>query len=173
MTAPQPPGNDPADRNRVVRVGDQERNAALEALGEHLSAGRLDLDEYGERSAKVTQARTVADLQELFDDLPAPHPQLSGWALPAVRAGSSPAVSGGAPMPPQPFVPNAPVKRSRGQTAAAIATGVSVPVAFGLFMLLLTIGVPGGVAWIAWLLIPIVGGIANAVQNDQRPPNRD
>jgi hypothetical protein len=151
----------------VVRVGDQERNAALEALGEHLSAGRLDLDEYGERSAEVTTARTVADLEALFDDLPAPHPQLSGWALPAVRAGSSPVVGGSAPIPPQPFVPNAPVRRSRGQTAAAVATGVSVPVALGLFFLLMGLGF--GWAWIAWLLIPIVGGIANAVQNNQGP----
>ena len=59
-----------------MRVGDTERNSALEALGEHLSAGRLDIEEYGERSAKVTVARTTADLTALFTDLPAPHPTL-------------------------------------------------------------------------------------------------
>ncbi|GHF22643.1 hypothetical protein GCM10017786_65850 [Amycolatopsis deserti] len=57
-----------------LRIGDNDRESALKALGEHLSAGRLDLDEYGERSAKVTAARTRRDLAELFADLPEPHP---------------------------------------------------------------------------------------------------
>ncbi|ROS40200.1 DUF1707 SHOCT-like domain-containing protein [Amycolatopsis thermoflava] len=57
-----------------LRIGDNDRESALKALGEHLSAGRLDLDEYGDRSAKVTAARTRRDLAELFADLPAPHP---------------------------------------------------------------------------------------------------
>ncbi|MEU0470668.1 DUF1707 domain-containing protein [Amycolatopsis sp. NPDC006131] len=57
-----------------LRIGDNDRESALKALGEHLSAGRLDLDEYGDRSAKVTAARTRRDLAELFADLPEPHP---------------------------------------------------------------------------------------------------
>lgn len=57
-----------------MRIGDAERESALAALGEHMSAGRLDIDEYGDRSAKVTAARTREDLATLFDDLPAPHP---------------------------------------------------------------------------------------------------
>ena len=61
-----------------VRIGDRERNSALEALGEHMTEGRIDLDEYGDRSAKVTVARTTADLAALFSDLPAPHPVLPG-----------------------------------------------------------------------------------------------
>ncbi|GAB3585435.1 DUF1707 domain-containing protein [Amycolatopsis endophytica] len=57
-----------------LRIGDDDRESALKALGEHLSAGRLDLDEYGDRSAKITAARTRRDLAELFADLPQPHP---------------------------------------------------------------------------------------------------
>jgi len=57
-----------------LRIGDQERESALKALGDHLSAGRLDVDEYGDRSAKVAAARTRRDLAELFADLPEPHP---------------------------------------------------------------------------------------------------
>ena len=75
------PSQEP-DPNRL-RIGDAERNSALEALGEHMSSGRLSMDEYGERSAKVTQARTIADLRELFDDLPPPHPELPD--LPTIR----------------------------------------------------------------------------------------
>ncbi len=64
-----------APRSAGLRIGDTERESALQALGEHLSAGRLDLDEYGERSASVTAARTRKDLSDLFADLPAPYPQ--------------------------------------------------------------------------------------------------
>jgi len=67
-------GSDPSN----IRIGDAERTSALDALGEHLSSGRIDLDEFGTRSAQVTQARTVADLRALFTDLPAPHPSLPG-----------------------------------------------------------------------------------------------
>ena len=63
-----------------IRVGDAERNSAMDALGEHLSSGRIDLDEFGTRSAQVSQARTVGDLRALFVDLPAPHPNLPGPA---------------------------------------------------------------------------------------------
>lgn len=59
-----------------MRVGDAEREEALRALGEHMSAGRLDLDEYGDRSAKVSATKTFGDLLALFADLPRPHPRL-------------------------------------------------------------------------------------------------
>lgn len=58
-----------------IRIGDAEREEALRALGEHMSAGRLELDEYGDRSALVTTAKTRGDLLALFADLPLPHPR--------------------------------------------------------------------------------------------------
>lgn len=80
-----------------LRIGDTERNSALDALSEHLGKGRIDLDEFGTRSAQVTQARTVADLRALFSDLPPPYPDLPGppavssYAQPAVRPPAAPA----------------------------------------------------------------------------------
>ncbi|WP_284748044.1 DUF1707 SHOCT-like domain-containing protein [Amycolatopsis sp. RTGN1] len=58
-----------------LRISDQNRESALSALGEHMSAGRIDIDEYGERSARITAAKTRGELVELFADLPAPHPR--------------------------------------------------------------------------------------------------
>ena len=57
---------------------------ALDVLSEHVRTGRLDLDEYGERSAKVTAAKRVSDLAPLFDDLPSPRPSalLAGASAP-------------------------------------------------------------------------------------------
>jgi uncharacterized membrane protein YccC len=57
-----------------IRIGREEREAAIRALDEHLSAGRIDADEYGERSAQVYAARTWKDITPLFVDLPEPRP---------------------------------------------------------------------------------------------------
>lgn len=57
-----------------IRISDAEREDALGKLGEHMSAGRLDIDEYGERSAKVATAKTRGELLGLFGDLPEPKP---------------------------------------------------------------------------------------------------
>ncbi|WP_086821149.1 DUF1707 domain-containing protein [Allokutzneria sp. NRRL B-24872] len=73
----------------LLRVGDTEREAAVQALGKHFTAGRLDVDEYGERTAKVTTARTQGELLAVFADLPEPHPDLSGLVP---RSATAPAV---------------------------------------------------------------------------------
>lgn len=56
-----------------IRVGTAEREAAIRALGEHLSTGHLEMDEYSERVDAASRARTVGDLDALFADLPGPH----------------------------------------------------------------------------------------------------
>lgn len=58
----------------AVRIGDAERNAAVDALGEHLSAGRLTMTEFSDRSAAASAATTSGELVQLFHDLPAPRP---------------------------------------------------------------------------------------------------
>jgi hypothetical protein len=66
-----------------LRIADSERENALTVLGEHMSAGRLNIDEYGERSAQVSTAKTRGELRALFSDLPPPHPQFATGATPA------------------------------------------------------------------------------------------
>jgi hypothetical protein len=62
---------------RDIRIGDAEREHALELLGTHLGEGRLTVDEFGERSARVATAKTRGDLYALFGDLPAPRPSFT------------------------------------------------------------------------------------------------
>jgi hypothetical protein len=69
-----------------LRISDQNRESALSALGEHMTAGRIDIDEYGERSARITAAKTRGELGEIFADLPAPHPQYDDVPKAAVTA---------------------------------------------------------------------------------------
>jgi TM2 domain-containing membrane protein YozV len=56
-----------------IRVGTTEREAAMKALGKHMETGHLEVDEYTERINRAATARTVAELDELFVDLPTPH----------------------------------------------------------------------------------------------------
>jgi hypothetical protein len=57
-----------------IRISDTEREDALTKLGEHMADGRLDIDEYGDRSARAATAKTRGELLGLFADLPEPKP---------------------------------------------------------------------------------------------------
>jgi len=80
-------GGEPSER---LRASSEEREAAIRALGEHLTAGRLDMAEYTERVDAATAARTVGELDVLFVDLPGPHH----------RSPARYPTGGGAAMPP-------------------------------------------------------------------------
>jgi len=53
-----------------MRVSDAERQAVADRLAEHFSSGRLDQAEFDERVGRAMGAKTRADLDGLFDDLP-------------------------------------------------------------------------------------------------------
>ncbi|MEU4251873.1 DUF1707 domain-containing protein [Amycolatopsis sp. NPDC026612] len=127
-----------------LRISDQNRESALSALGEHMTAGRIDIDEYGERSARITAAKTRGELGEIFADLPAPHPQYDD--VPKAVAAEASKETEPAPRP------VAPVGWSSGQrfvaafvplvwiaTLALIATGlvhgtlILIPIGLSVF----------------------------------------
>jgi hypothetical protein len=117
-----------------MRIGTTEREAALTALQQHLAAGRLELDEFDERSRRAAEARTRSELAALFTDLPAPRPFLDpapGPSWQEIRHRSA----GG------------PLFGRAGETAVALAPFLAVV----LFFLLHT--------WLVFLLIPIAGAV--------------
>jgi hypothetical protein len=57
-----------SDQN--LRVSDAERQAVTDRLAEHFADGRLDQAEFDERAGRAMNAKTRADLNGLFDDLP-------------------------------------------------------------------------------------------------------
>ena len=57
---------------RSIRIGTAEREQAVTALGEHFAQGRLEPAEFEERMTAAYAARTAAELDRLFEDLPAP-----------------------------------------------------------------------------------------------------
>ena len=62
---------DPVSEDEGVRIGTAEREAAQELLSRQFSEGRLNPDEFSERSAAIAAAVTKADLAPVFADLPA------------------------------------------------------------------------------------------------------
>lgn len=74
-----------------LRVGDAEREAAINALNRHFAEGRLSQTEHDERTSAALTARTYADLDRLFTDLPVLAPPLP--ARVGVRASASDALA--------------------------------------------------------------------------------
>src|SRR6201999_2820571 len=53
-----------------MRVSDADRDLVVTELSEHFQTGRLTQDEFEDRSGRALRARTGAELDELFTDLP-------------------------------------------------------------------------------------------------------
>ncbi|HET9420104.1 MAG TPA: DUF1707 domain-containing protein [Nocardioides sp.] len=71
--------------NPHTRLSDADRDRAAADLAEHYAQGRLDAEEHAERLDAIWTARTRADLDPIFEDLPARAPerpargQRRGW----------------------------------------------------------------------------------------------
>lgn len=121
----------------------------MDALSEHLGKGRIDLDEFGTRSAQVTQARTAGDLRALFSDLPPPHPALPGSVAPLANP---------RPLPVGPAIepPARPVdSRTPAQRGAAVLLAVSGILALVLFFVVKT--------WIVFLIPALIAVATSAL----------
>jgi len=134
----------------AVRIGTSERDAAITALGEHMRAGRLDPDEYGDRVARASTARYEAELAPLFTDLP----MLSGGA-----GTTTSSQHGGFGRP------GTPPSHRLGAAAFAAAPFVALIT----FFVLVAVGVSD--AWLVFLLIPMTATLATGGRR-RRPGNR-
>lgn len=56
--------------DRKIRASDADRDAAATSLREHMVAGRLSADEFGERLDKAYAATNLGDLDDILADLP-------------------------------------------------------------------------------------------------------
>lgn len=56
--------------NRNLRASNADRENAARRLSDALRDGRLDVDEFDERTAAAYASRTLAELDELTADLP-------------------------------------------------------------------------------------------------------
>jgi hypothetical protein len=94
-----------------MRAADADRQAAVDRLTEHFTAGRLDLTEFDERIAKAYAATYLDQLRELFGDLPEPKAQ-----EPKRRKGYVTPTPWNPPPDPMPGTPSWGGMSSRGRT---------------------------------------------------------
>jgi hypothetical protein len=121
-----------------IRASDDDRERTVEVLRDAYAAGRLDLDEFDQRTTAAYSAKTWGDLRELTTDLPV-EPRL-GADLAAVEtdAAKPEAVDAGVQFGPRrPFVPVLPIALVwLAIAAAAHATAAVIPlVLLSLFVL--------------------------------------
>ncbi|MEU3165647.1 DUF1707 domain-containing protein [Streptosporangium sp. NPDC006930] len=91
-----------------LRIGDAERDVAMESLREHYAQGRLTREELDERLELTLSARTGGELARVSADLPGPHawrqeePESSRgpWGAGAPWGPGSPWGPGGGPWGP-------------------------------------------------------------------------
>jgi Domain of unknown function (DUF1707) len=74
MTEPVEPATPDPTASGAKRIGDAERDKAVEYLREHMAAGRLDATEFEDRLTGALNAKVGPDLDALFSDLPDPRP---------------------------------------------------------------------------------------------------
>jgi hypothetical protein len=141
MSEPVPPQPGHPSDPPSPRIGTADRDAAMAALDAHLEAGRLDAEEYGERSARAAEARTVDDLVPLFADLPRPHPPLPG---------ETPAPAAATPE-------LAPATRREPGALARYGPAISGALPIIALVLFFTVPIPN--AWVFFLLIPLGGAL--------------
>ncbi|ETZ99117.1 hypothetical protein I546_6793 [Mycobacterium kansasii 732] len=67
----------------TLRVSDADRNGTMRRLHNAVALGLIDIDEFEQRSSRVSFARTHSELEGLVCDLPGParssRPQPTGW----------------------------------------------------------------------------------------------
>jgi hypothetical protein len=80
--------------NPRIRASDADRDRTAALLREHLAAGRLTTEEFGERLDQAYAARTLGELDELLADLPA----IDLYQLPDASLRRQPP-AGGYPLP--------------------------------------------------------------------------
>ena len=116
------------------RIGDVERDQAAELLRDHMAAGRLQHAEFDERLGQALTARTQADLDGLFRDLPGPRP---GAELTVLSSASAPQLA-------EPVAVPDPWWTHWGLFAAAIMLSALSRGQLGLL-------VPIAAVWVWWL----------------------
>jgi hypothetical protein len=130
-----------------IRASDADRDRTAAALREHLAAGRLTTEEFGERLDQAYAAKTLGELDGLMADLPGTDlEQFPDVSL--RRAAASPLPQG---------------RRSRGSVEAGpgrfspvwrAAWGSWLAISLLVFVIWLVSGASGGL-WFLWVALPL------------------
>jgi hypothetical protein len=126
-----------------IRASDDDRERTVEVLRDAYAAGRLDPDEFDQRTTAAYSAKTWGGLRDLTSDLPAGPRLGADLAAPEADAPKPAAVDAGVQFGPRrPFVPILPIALVwLAIAAAAHATAAVIP------LVLLTLFVVRAAGW--------------------------
>jgi hypothetical protein len=137
-----------------MRVSEAERAEVADRLARHYGDGRLDAAEFDERVSRAMAAKTVADFQGLFDDLP-------GLPGDAANASGTPK----APGTPPPGLGYRATRRPRGLRRGPVRTLLFVILIF----IAASIAWHAVAGWIAPLLwLAVIGAVIMLVARRTR-----
>ena len=125
-----------------IRASDHDRESAVEVLRDAYTAGRLNLDEFDERTTAAYAAKTWGDLRELTSDLPAEPTLGADLRMPAPKPLADVPLQYGSRRPP--FIPLLPIALVWLVVAAAAhASAVVIPI---VLLCLLSVRMAAGAA---------------------------
>ena len=144
-----------------IRASDADRDRAAALLREHHAAGRLTAEEFHDRMNKALDAKTIGEIEELMEDLPAIDlyqlPDASLRRIPPHRRQSLlPADSGGS---------GSPVRFTPG----TVAMGAWAVVTSALVAIWAVAAVVGGGTWFPWWALIAIPWIWVLIRRAQRP----
>jgi hypothetical protein len=152
-----------------IRASDADRDRTAAALREHLAAGRLTTEEFGERLDKAYAAKTLGELDDLMADLPRTDLEQPAGISPH-HAGSRP------PLPRQRSGGSIEASRGRFSPAWRAAWGSWLGISLLFLVIWLVSGASGGL-WFLW--VPALMGvlllgrwISGAPAHRERRPGR-
>ena len=170
--------NGPSARNGPVpgdgvRIGHEERQNAADDLAEHFAAGRLEQSEFEDRTGAVWQAKTLAELQPLFFDLPGG--SLNGFLTSQAASGAERSSRAPATVDSE----NAGEAARSGDNEARTAWNKVLTILMGIFPILMLLAFFGlravGVeqAWLVFLLVPIFYVTTGVLMSDDDDTDDD
>lgn len=145
---------------RGIRLGNSDRNRAIEVLGMHFADGRLDIDEFEERTAHAATATTFADLEPLFADLPGGTPTTEAAAGPTDSPGSG-SYLGGAGASPSELAMQADLEqlRRKGKVVKTVDSVVWTLAFITFFVLMFT-----DATSMFWVALPVAGALSVGIR---------
>jgi hypothetical protein len=144
-----------------IRASDADRDRVTALLREHHAAGRLTVEEFGERMEQALDARTLGELDELLADLPA----IDLYQLPDASLRRAPPHRGQSLLPADRGGAGAPVRFAPG----TVAMGAWAVVTSALVALWAVALVVGDGTWFPWWALIAIPWVWAAVRRAQRP----
>jgi hypothetical protein len=144
-----------------IRASDADRDRTASLLREHHAAGRLTAEEFHERMEAALDAKTLGELDELLEDLPA----IDLYRLPDESMRRAAELPHHSLVPSDPDGTVSPVRFS----PATVALGAWGAVTAALVAIWAVAAVIGGGTWFPWWALVAIPWIWVVIRRAQRP----